>query len=91
MAHITAPFTEQQIANLVTWQQSECVHPYTCPNRSDPGHITSDRDHGMLDVNANGLHCPTCNYTQQWAHDAIAPTNPFTTLRSTDNKHPHNN
>lgn len=62
---IQAPFTSWQVANLEDWQESNLVHPFTCPNRSDEKHMATD----ILIPKINGWICQYCNYTQDWAHD----------------------
>jgi hypothetical protein len=59
--------------NLDEWQASPMVHPYTCPNRSEPGHVTT-RDLGVLTVvEGTWLRCDSCGYEQTWTHFA-SPT-----------------
>jgi hypothetical protein len=71
--HIHAPFTESQVNNLIGWQESGLVHPYTCPDRGEPGHFERNGDKGTLVPTARGLLCPDCEYLQVWAHDFPAP------------------
>jgi hypothetical protein len=57
---IEAPWTDEQVANLNRWQKAGDVHPFTCPN-----HHKGDRD---LVATNDGWQCPSCPYTQTWAH-----------------------
>ncbi len=60
-----APFTADQIEAFNRFQQSGQFHPMTCGNR----HLhTAPDDEGVLVADENGLHCPTCNYRQDWCH-----------------------
>jgi hypothetical protein len=58
MVKVTAPFTESQVISLNRFQTCGRVHPFTC------GKCRSD-----LVAATDGWHCPTCDYTQDWAHD----------------------
>jgi len=69
---IEAPWTDEQVENLNRWQQCGYVHPFTCAN-----HHEGSRD---LIARNDGWHCPTCPYTQTWAHESMMqgpPPNPF--------------
>lgn len=61
MKKIVAPWTEEQVEGLQRWQ--ERFHPYTCPRHSKDGHATED-----LVPSEAGWLCPSCDYTQDWAH-----------------------
>ena len=67
---VLAPFTDDQVASLNAYQESEHVHPYTCGSQSCPGRDVA----GDLPMAADrgGLHCigGACGmaYTQTWAH-----------------------
>lgn len=61
---IHAPFTEEQRNALFQWQCDPRWHPFTCPN-----------DHGPLQVGETWF-CLECDYSQGWAHDFMAVTNP---------------
>ena len=67
---VLAPLTDDQIASLNAYQESEYVHPYTCGSQSCPGRDLI----GDLPMAADraGLHCigGACGhaYTQTWAH-----------------------
>lgn len=65
---LKAPFTSEQVTNLNVWQTDPNRHPFTC------GHC---RDAGLpgecpLTATEGGWICPTCDYTQNWAHDFMA-------------------
>jgi hypothetical protein len=34
--------------------------------------LTCTHGHGRLDVHADGLHCPVCDYTQDWVPEGVA-------------------
>ena len=57
-----APWTDEQIELLQSWQDSEVVHPYTCGNCDPPL-----RDEEPLVPTPQGWVCPHCDYTQDWA------------------------
>ncbi len=68
-----APWNAEQVENLKTYQQNRWVHPFTCGNRSAPGHEEyaekhQERDVGLLIPTPSGWVCPVCDYTQDWAH-----------------------
>lgn len=70
---IQVPWTAEQIEGLNRYQQNRRVHPYTCGNRSAPGHkeyaeAHGERDVGILIATERGWVCPVCDYTQEWAH-----------------------
>jgi len=69
MSSVQAPWTDEQVMHLVTWQQSDYVHSYTCPNRSDVLHGYQYGDIGGLMPTPDGWVCLDCDYTQNWAHD----------------------
>ena len=67
---ILAPFTDDQVASLNAYQESEYVHPYTCG-----ADFCHDRDvigeDFPLAADRAGLHCiggSGCDYRQEWAH-----------------------
>jgi hypothetical protein len=65
---IRAPFTPAQVEALNRWQQAGTVHPFTCAD-----------DHGPDDVlvaTPAGWVCPSCAYTQDWAHDMMLDAPP---------------
>lgn len=67
----TAPWTEDQVANLNRYQRAGVCHPFTCgrrdEHRDDPGVLVAGRD---------GWTCPAdgCDYRQGWAHAFMAMT-----------------
>jgi hypothetical protein len=65
---IHAPWTAEQVGALNRWQKLGYVHEFTCP-----GDHADDR---ALVAAADGWHCLTCGYTQDWAHDFMLETPP---------------
>jgi hypothetical protein len=68
---LLAPFTHAQVTALNRWQKSSTVHPFTCPDN----HL-ADR---TLVATKAGWVCPSCDYTQNWAHSFMLDEPP--TLR----------
>lgn len=73
-----APFTDEQVAQLLRWQTAGFVHPFTCASE------VADHPSGVMLVPARaGWICPlpTCGFTQNWAHsymaDGTLPDNPW--------------
>lgn len=56
---ITAPWTDEQVESLNEFQVSGVMHPFTC-NRHPAERI--------LMALPEGWECPSCDYTQTWAH-----------------------
>ncbi len=70
-----AEWTEEQIANLESYQQCQYVHPYTC--------ICGE----SLIPYKEGWECDECGYHQNWCLKSIASMNwtdynPFSALIS---------
>lgn len=63
-ATIAPPWTETEVEVLNGWQRSGVVHPFTCRHRGEDGHGVDD----VLVAGPDGWHCPSCDYTQTWAH-----------------------
>jgi len=76
---ITAPFSPESVQALNEYQTATCngmpFHPFTCKNRSDPGHGDEGGDRGTLIATKDGWVCPACSYTQDWAHTFMADPN----------------
>lgn len=60
---IVAPFTDEQVVQLNSWQANRPFHPFTCGGEHE-GHIN-------LVATRDGWVCPdpACDYQQDWAHD----------------------
>lgn len=61
---IEAPFSDEQVQQLNRYQSLGFMHPFTCAN-----------EHGGADVlqaTPEGWQCPSCAYTQSWAHAFMA-------------------
>jgi len=75
---ITAPFTDEQVAALNSYQMDGRFHPFTCGgSRDDAAHEAARAEHGLpepgiLVARREGWTCPGCGYTQSWAHAAMA-------------------
>lgn len=50
----SAPFTDEQFANIQRWQNCGILRPLFCPE-----------DHSDLIPKLNGIYCGKCNYTQK--------------------------
>lgn len=60
---VRAPWTESQVENLNIYQNIGIMHPFTCGKR-DNLHEKGD----LLVATTEGWICPSCDYTQDWAH-----------------------
>jgi hypothetical protein len=73
---IEAPFNIDVVQALNEYQtstgDSRPMHPFTCGNRSEPGHSSEGGDLGLLVATDDGWVCPFCEYTQQWSHAFMA-------------------
>lgn len=82
MAHIKAPFTEEQVLKLKAWQEgtvgwtfdlggalySMPLHPFTCCSHN--GCERGKRpDEGILIPTTEGWVCPCGAWKQDWCHD----------------------
>ncbi|MEW2302058.1 hypothetical protein AB0958_19130 [Streptomyces sp. NPDC006655] len=68
---LTAPWSEDQVANLNRHQRAGVFHPFTCGRRDE------HRDNpGVLVATVDGWRCPAagCEYVQAWAHRFMAMT-----------------
>lgn len=63
---LKAPWTPEQVDALNAYQQLGYVHEFTCGN----DHEADD----MLMATADGWHCPSCGYKQDWCHEWMADT-----------------
>lgn len=79
MDTVYAPFTEDQVDSLNWYQRTSSFHEFTCGNDNCPGkrHVSYNPKYkppepaptgDMLVATANGWICPSCDYTQNWAH-----------------------
>lgn len=62
---ITAPWPEEIVAALNTYQDHGRMHPFTCG---------VDSQHGALIAEHDGWRCAKtwCDYRQNWAHEFMA-------------------
>jgi hypothetical protein len=56
--YVLAPFSDDQVASLNSYQAAGVGHPFTCG---------TDSCRGVLRATQDGLCCPGCNYRQDWA------------------------
>jgi ribosomal protein S27AE len=72
---IVAPWTDEQVAALNRFQTCGFVHEFTCGNDHAGGRV--------LVAHRDGWQCPSCNYTQNWAHRLMLekPVDPFARFR----------
>jgi hypothetical protein len=66
---IYAPFSQDQVTALNAFQSNPRNHPFTCDN---PVCIIEDGTSAPLIVRERGWICPSCSYTQNWAHKFMA-------------------
>lgn len=74
---VRAPFTAEQVEALNRYQQCKIMHPFTCGHCRDADEHYLDGewitpDEHLLVATEAGWTCPTCDYTQDWAHDFMA-------------------
>lgn len=61
-----APWDAVTVACLNRYQAESRFHPFTCPN----DHIDDPRGRNLV-ATAEGWICPSCDYRQYWAHEAM--------------------
>lgn len=96
MQEIHAPWTDEQVTALNTFQLRGRLHPFTCGRRSEHPH-----NEGILTARTDGWQCPvpTCPYRQTWAPAFMAdpsllstpgetPVETFQRINDTRNNHP---
>lgn len=67
---IYAPFTEDQVESLNSYQKSGQFHPFTCC--SHEGCVRSEHEGGLLKAREEGWICPCGKWTQKWAWKFMA-------------------
>jgi hypothetical protein len=67
LPQIRAPFTDEQVRMLNSFQEAGLFHPFTCPEDHGP-----DDAARRLVAHPEGWRCPTCTYAQTWAHAFMA-------------------
>lgn len=72
---IIVPWSQEQVQILNRQQRDYRFHGYTCPNQGNSNHPTAgfaniafSLSHFLLIATIEGWRCPTCDYTQNWAH-----------------------
>lgn len=70
MERIKAPWTEEQVKALNSFQKTPWLHPFTCGsgNRTDEKHLDGE---GLLVAKETGWECPYCEYKQDWAYEVM--------------------
>jgi hypothetical protein len=68
MTKFKAPWSLEQTQHLNDFQHASLYHPFTCRNRGDGEH----EGEGLLRATTDGWVCPSCDYTQDWAHPFMA-------------------
>lgn len=79
----TPLWTDEQVASLNAFQKCGVFHEFTCGTKEK--HVAGASD--ALIATPDGWICPSCDYTQDWAHGfmldgswhASAKSNPFYT------------
>lgn len=63
-------WSEQQVKSLNDFQRAGAMHPFTCDRCRFKLGTWSGNDHVQrcLVATPEGWVCPTCDYTQDWAH-----------------------
>lgn len=82
---IHAPFTPEQVQRLNESQTQTGpdmpFHPFTCGYRDESAHGQEGGDTGVLIATEDGWVCPSCDYTQDWAHAFMAERAPDGAIR----------
>ncbi len=66
---VPAPWEDDQVASLNTFQAAGMATPYLCPDRFDGQHPELGAHHvGTLLASRDGLTCAACGHVQAWAH-----------------------
>lgn len=60
MSILYAPWTQEQLKNITSWQINPTLHPYTCLCGKN-----------LIPTN-NGFVCVVCGRNQNWCHDFTA-------------------
>ncbi len=68
MSTVETPWSDEVVERLQRYQSSGRFHPYTCSQRSLPGHRShgTGEDIGVLVPGRHGFVCPDCGYVQTW-------------------------
>jgi len=69
---IRPPWTDEQVERLNAYQAAGKMHPFSCPDREEPGHEIINGDLGTLTATNDGWVCTGCGYTQDWARESMA-------------------
>lgn len=70
-----APWSTDEVASLNEYQLSGAFHPFTCGPCRDTLDVREDDgswNDRLLVATTAGWVCPTCDYTQDWAHTFMA-------------------
>lgn len=63
-----APFSIDEIERFRNIQLSSYLHPYTCGVEDRMDEVHKEKG-SILDINEDGLFCPSCGYSQNWFND----------------------
>lgn len=69
---ITAPFTADQVNNLMDYQNTGGYHPYTCDESGKECAKKTGKGDGRLIACKEGFVCSCGKYRQNWAHAFMA-------------------
>jgi hypothetical protein len=69
---IRAPWNDDQIDSLNSFQRAGVMHEFTCGNSRGMNPTLEHSQRFPLVATKDGWICPYCDYTQDWAHDFMA-------------------
>lgn len=72
-----APWTDEEVAALNAYQEGGWFHPFTCGRCRDADPDFPLKDEHKLVATNDGWICPTCDYTQDWAHEMMFQPSPW--------------
>lgn len=70
---VKAPFTEEQIVKINSFQENDATHEFTCcgPENIPECTRSSGESNGTLVAYKENLICPCGKYTQDWVHEEM--------------------
>ena len=69
---IKAPFTDDQVHNIMDYQNTGGYHPFTCDESGKDCQKKNGKGDGRLMPNKDGLFCPCGKYKQNWSYAFMA-------------------